>query len=43
MFNDMICRISQTDSTTPKGFEKFVGRLRFGHDEHVKKKEALEL
>ena len=40
----MICRISQTDnSTTPKGFEKFVGRLRFGHDEHVKKKEALEL
>ena len=39
----MVCRISQTESTTPKGYEKFVGRLRFGHEEHVKKKEALEL
>jgi len=35
-------RISKIDNTTPKGYEKFVGRLRFGHEEHVKKKEALE-
>ena len=32
-----------TNNLTPKGFEKFVGRLRYGFEEHTKKKEAMEL
>lgn len=32
----------QTENVTPKGYEKFVGRLRYGFEEHTKKKEALE-